>query len=107
MNEPKTHGVNDVRIAVVDGLERFPEAIGAVFPLTTVQTCIIHLIRSSLAFGSWKDRKLIMPDLKAIYRAETAEAALVQLDTFEAEWGKQYRAIGQARPRGGRAVTIS
>jgi putative transposase len=67
-----------------------------VFPLTTVQTCIIHLIRNSLAFVSWKDRKLIMPDLKAIYRAETAEVAAAELDAFEAEWGKRYPAIGQA-----------
>src|SRR3954447_23196461 len=96
MNELKTRGVNDVLIAVVDGLKGFPEAIGTVFPLTTVQTCIIHLIRNSLAFVSWKDRKLIMPDLKAIYRADTAEAAAAALDTFEAEWGKRYPAIGQA-----------
>jgi len=67
-----------------------------VFPLTTVQTCIIHLIRHSLAFVSWKDRKLIMPDLKAIYRAPTAEAALTELDAFEAKWDKRYPAIGQA-----------
>ena len=60
MNELKTRGINDVLIAVVDGLKGFPEAIGTVFPLTTVQTCIIHLIRNSLAFVSWKDRKLIM-----------------------------------------------
>ncbi len=66
------------------------------FPLTTVQTCIIHLIRNSLAFVSWKDRKLIMPDLKAIYRAETAEAGAAELDNFEAQWGKCYPAIGQA-----------
>src|SRR5499425_312870 len=96
MNELKTRGVGDVLIAVVDGLKGFPEAIGAVFPLTTVQTCIIHLIRNSLAFVSWKDRKLIMPDLKAIYRAETAEAAAVELDRFEVEWGQRYPAIGQA-----------
>src|SRR3954466_2152623 len=96
MNDLKTRGVNDILIAVVDGLKGFPEAIGAVFPLTTVQTCIIHLIRNSLAFVSWKDRKLIMPDLKAIYRAETAEAAAAALDAFEAEWGKRYPAIGQA-----------
>src|SRR5882762_8846554 len=96
MNELKTRGVTDVLIAVVDGLKGFPEAIGAVFPLTTVQTCIIHLIRNSLAFVSWKDRKIIMPDLKAIYRAETAEAAAAELDAFEAEWGKRYPAIGQA-----------
>jgi putative transposase len=96
MNELKTRGVNDVLIAVVDGLKGFPEAIGTVFPLTTVQTCIIHLIRNSLAFVSWKDRKRIMPNLKAIYRAETAEAAAAELDAFEAEWGKRYPAIGQA-----------
>src|SRR5215471_7393297 len=75
MNELKNRGLNDILIAVVDGLKGFPEAIATVFPLTTVQTCIIHLIRHSLAFVSWKDRKLIMPDLKAIYRAETAETA--------------------------------
>ena len=96
MNELKTRGVSDVLIAVVDGLKGFPEAIGVVFPLTTVQTCIIHLIRNSLAFVSWKDRKLIMPDLKAIYRAPTAEAALTELDAFEAKWDKRYPAIGQA-----------
>jgi hypothetical protein len=70
-------------IAVVDGLKGFPEAIATVFPLTTVQTCIIHLIRNSLAFVSWKDRKLIMPDLKAIYRAETADTAAAGVDLLE------------------------
>jgi putative transposase len=61
-----------------------------------VQTCIVHLIRNSLAFVSWKDRKAILPALKAIYRAETADMARVRLDEFEAEWGKHYPAIGQA-----------
>src|SRR6202008_1553842 len=96
VNELKNRGLNDVLIAVVDGLKGFPQAIATVFPLTTVQTCIIHLIRNSLAFVSWKDRKLIMPDLKAIYRAETAEAAAAELGNFEAEWGKRSPAIGQA-----------
>ena len=64
-----------------------------------VQTCIIHLIRNSLAFVSWKDRKIFMPDLKAIYRAETAATAQDQLDTFEAKWGKRSPAIGQAWQR--------
>src|SRR5271170_5451659 len=93
MNELKNRGLNDVLIAVVDGLKGFPEAIGTVFPLTTVQTCIVHLIRNSLAFVSWKDCKLIMPDLKAIYRAETAEVGAAELDNFEARWGKRYPAI--------------
>ena len=75
MNELRTRGVGDILIAVVDGLTGFPDAIAAVFPQTAVQTCIVHLIRNSLAFVSWKDRKKVMPDLKAIYRAETAEAA--------------------------------
>jgi putative transposase len=94
MNELKTRGVADILIAVVDGLTGFPEAIGAVFPQTTVQTCIVHLIRNSLAFVSWKDRKKIVPDLRAIYRAETAEAALARLADFEAIWGARYPAIG-------------
>jgi putative transposase len=94
MNELKTRGVADILIAAVDGLTGFPEAIGAVFPQTTVQTCIVHLIRNSLAFVSWKDRKRILPDIKAIYRAETAEAAAARLDEFEAKWDARYPAIG-------------
>ena len=96
MNELKTRGVGDVLIAVVDGLTGFPDAIATVFPQTAVQTCIVHLIRNSLAFVSWKDRKKVMPDLKAIYRAETAEAAAAKLDEFEAAWGSRYPAIAPA-----------
>ena len=94
VNELKTRGVNDILIAVVDGLKGFPEAIASVFPQTQVQTCIVHLIRNSLAFVSWKDRKAILPAIKAIYRAETADVALARLEAFEAEWGKRYPAIG-------------
>jgi putative transposase len=94
VNELKTRGVNDILIAVVDGLKGFPEAITTVFPQTLVQTCIVHLIRNSLAFVSWKDRKAIMPSLKAIYRAEAADIALTRLEEFEAQWGKRYPAIG-------------
>jgi len=96
MNDLKTRGLADILIAVVDGLRGFPEAIGAAFPETIVQTCIIHLIRNSLAFVSWKDRKLIMPDLKAIYRAESADAALDRLAEFEDKWDARYPAIGQS-----------
>ncbi|HET8777660.1 MAG TPA: IS256 family transposase [Candidatus Limnocylindria bacterium] len=96
MNDLKTRGVQDILIAVVDGLKGFPEAIGAVFPQTTVQTCIVHLIRNSLAFITWKDRRAIMPAIKAIYRAESEEMAQVRLDEFEAEWGKRYPAVGEA-----------
>jgi putative transposase len=93
MNELHARGVGDILIAVVDGLTGFPEAICTVFPQTVVQTCIVHLIRNSLAFVSWKDRKKLMPDIRAIYRAETAEAAAARLDEFEARWGAQYPAI--------------
>jgi transposase-like protein len=95
VNELKTRGVNDILIAVVDGLKGFPEAINSVYPQTLVQTCIVHLIRNSLAFVSWKDRKAILPSIKAIYRAESADAAALRLAEFEAEWGKRYPAIGQ------------
>lgn len=90
----KNRGVDDVLFAVVDGLKGFPHAITAVFPRAIVQTCIVHLIRNSLAFVSWQDRKRLMPSLRAIYRAETAEAAELRLGDFEAEWGKKYPAIG-------------
>ena len=96
MNELKARGVNDILIAAVDGLKGFPEAVTTVFPQTLVQTCIVHLIRNSLAFVTWKDRKAIMPSLRAIYQAENADMALIRLEEFEAEWGKRYPAIGQA-----------
>src|SRR6516225_10087382 len=96
MNELKLRGVNDILIAVVDGLKGFPEAITTVFPQTLVQACIVHLIRNSLAFVTWKDRKTIMPSIRAVYQAENADMALIRLEEFEAEWGKRYPAIGQA-----------
>lgn len=96
MNDLRNRGVADILIAVVDGLKGFPEAINSVFPQTMVQTCIVHLIRNSLSFVSWKDRKAILPSIKAIYRAENADAALLRLEDFEAEWGKRYPAIGAA-----------
>jgi transposase-like protein len=96
MNDLKVRGVSDILIAVVDGLKGFPDAISTVFPQTLIQTCIVHLIRNSLAFVTWKDRKTIMPWIKAIYQAENADQALVRLDEFEAEWGKRYPAIGAA-----------
>ena len=93
-NDLKTRGVGDVLIAVTDGLKGMPEALGAVFPETTLQTCVVHLIRNSLDYASWKDRKALMPALKAIYQAENAEAALDRLAEFEATWGPRHPAIG-------------
>jgi putative transposase len=97
MNELKNRGVEDVLIAVVDGLKGFPEAILAVFPEATVQTCIVHLLRHSLDFVSYKDRKAVAAALKDIYRAvdaATGEAALNAFD--EGPWGRRYPAIGQS-----------
>jgi putative transposase len=97
MNELKNRGVADVLIAVVDGLKGFPEAISAVFPETIVQTCIVHLIRHSLEFVSWKDRKPVMPALRAIYRATDAEAGRKALDDFAGgPFGQRYPAIAQS-----------
>jgi putative transposase len=97
MNELKNRGVEDVLIAVVDGLKGFPEAITAVFPQATVQTCIVHLLRHSLDFVSWKDRKPVAAALKDIYRAVDADAGAAALGAFEASlWGQKYPAIGQS-----------
>ena len=97
MNELKNRGVEDVLIAVVDGLKGFPEAITAVFPQATVQTCIVHLLRHSLDFVSWKDRKPVVAALKDVYRAVDAAAGETALTAFEeGYWGKKYPAIGQS-----------
>lgn len=97
MNELKNRGAEDVLIAIVDGLKGFPEAITAVFPEAQVQTCVVHLIRHSLAFVSYKDRKTVAAALKEIYRAKDAEAGLAALDDFaEGPWNKKYPAIAQS-----------
>jgi putative transposase len=97
MNELRGRGVEDLLLAVVDGLKGFPEAIVAVFPEAVVQTCIVHLLRQSLDFVAYKDRKPVAAALKAIYQAVDATAAEVALATFEAEpWGQKYPAIGQS-----------
>jgi putative transposase len=94
MNELKGRGINDILIAVVDGLKGFPEAINAVFPQTVVQTCIVHLIRHSLDFASWKDRKPVAQALKTVYRATDANAGQVAMDAFaDGPWGAKYPAI--------------
>ncbi|WP_064697852.1 IS256 family transposase [Rhizobium aegyptiacum] len=96
MNEMKNRGVEDILIAVVDGLKGFPEAINAVFAETTVQTCIVHLLRNSLDFASWKDRKDLARELKSIYGAIDDKAAEAALTTFEnGFWGRKFPAIAQ------------
>ena len=97
MNELRNRGVEDIMLAVVDGLKGFPDAITAVFPEAMVQTCIVHLLRNSMDFVAWKDRKALGTALKAIYRAVDAAAAEEALTAFEASfWGQRYPAIGQS-----------
>lgn len=97
MNELRNRGVEDILIAIVDGLKGFPGAILAVFPETTVQTCIVHLLRLSLDFVSWKDRKAVVAELKEIYQALDDKAGAAALGAFEAgEWGRKYPAIAQS-----------
>jgi putative transposase len=88
MTELKNRGLRDVYIVCTDGLKGFPDAIGTVFPKAQVQTCIVHLIRASLNYVSWKERKALAADLKPIYRAATAEAAELALAEFRAKWPK-------------------
>ena len=97
VNELKTRGVQDILIAVVDGLKGFPEAINAVFPQTVVQTCIVHLIRHSMDFASWKDRKGVAQALRTVYRAANAAAGQAALEDFaQGQWGSKYPAIAQS-----------
>jgi putative transposase len=93
-NDLKTRGVADILIAVTDGLKGMAEALGTVFPATTLQTCIVHLIRNSLDYASWKDRKLLAAAIRPIYTAVSAEAALAELDAFErGPWGQKFPTV--------------
>jgi putative transposase len=93
MNELKTRGVTDILVACCDGLKGFPEAIESAFPNATVQTCIVHMIRNSLRYVSFKDRKAVVTDLKPIYTAASREEAEAALHAFEAKWGRRYPMI--------------
>jgi putative transposase len=93
-NDLKTRGVGDILIAVTDGLKGMPEALGAVFPQTTLQTCIVHLIRNSLDFANWKERKPLAAAIKPIYTAPSAEVAEAELDAFEqGAWGQKFPTV--------------
>jgi putative transposase len=99
ITEIKNRGVQDIFIVCVDGLKGFPEAIETVFPQTQVQLCIVHMIRHSLRYVSWKNRKDIAVDLKKIYSAATADAAREKLTKFRAKWDNQYPTIGASWDR--------
>jgi len=109
MNELKNRGIQDILIAVVDGLKGFPEAITAAFPEATVQTCVrhclsdqwrsngsLHLVRHSLNFCAWKDRKAVATDLRLIYGAATADLAAAELDAFEEKRAGKYASTAPA-----------
>ena len=97
-NDLKTRGVGDILIAVTDGLKGMPEALAAVFPATTLQTCIVHLIRNSLDYATWKDRKALAAAIRPIYTATSAETAEAELDAFSVgPWGRNPR---RSAPRG-------
>ena len=96
MTELKNRGIRDIFIACVDGLKGFPEAIEAVFPKTDVQLCIVHMIRGSLRFVSWKDRKAVVTDLKGIYQAATEESAQENLSIFAGKWDERCPTISKS-----------
>ncbi len=95
LTELKNRGVNDIFIACCDGLTGFPQAIETVYPKAQVQLCIVHLVRNSLTYVSWKDRKQVARDLRAIYQATTAEQAETALDRFAERWDEQYPTISR------------
>lgn len=100
MNELKARGVNDVLIAIVDGLKGFPEAITAAFPKTVVRTSIVHLVRYAMQFAAWKERKAVVAALKPVYQAIDADAARAALEAFDAgPWGRKYSAIAKSWER--------
>src|SRR5450759_2142189 len=93
-NDLQTRGVADILIAVTDGLKGMPEALAVTYPATTLQTCIVHLIRNSLDYASWKDRKALARALKPIYTAVSAESAEAELATFETgPWGQKFPTV--------------
>jgi putative transposase len=105
VTELKNRGVNDIFIACVDGLKGFPEAINSVFPNTQVQLCIVHMVRNSLKFVSYKDRKAVAKDLKSIYTSINREQAEKELDEFRKKWDNKYSTIADSWQRNWNEVT--
>ena len=95
ITELANRGVKDIFIACVDGLKGFPEAIESVFPKTQIQLCIVHMIRNSVKYVNWKDRKLVCKDLKTIYTSATEQEAEIALDEFGKKWDTKYPTISQ------------
>ena len=99
VTELKNRGVKDMFIACVDGLKGFPEAIESVYPETQVQLCIVHMVRNSLRFVPWKDKKAVVADLKTIYTATNAEEARENLKAFRSKWNEKYPTIADSWER--------
>jgi putative transposase len=93
LTELKNRGVKDILIACVDGLKGFPDAIAVEYPQTRVQLCIVHMVRNSLKYVSWKDYKAVTSELKQVYQASTEDQALVELERFGKAWDAQYPQI--------------
>ena len=105
VTELKNRGLQDIFIACVDGLKGFPEAIETIYPKTKVQLCIVHMVRHSLNYVSWKMRKEVAADLRAIYASGTVDQASAALDAFEERWGKDYPSIAQSWRRNWSRIT--
>lgn len=95
ITEIKNRGVDDILIACIDGLKGFPEAISAVFPKTEIQLCVVHMIRNSLKYVSYKDYKELLADLKYVYKAQTEDEAKHNLEKFASKWDEKYPTISQ------------
>lgn len=93
LTELQQRGVEDILIACVNGLKGFPDAINTVFPQTNIQLCIVHMVRNSLKYVSWKDYKAVTADLKRVYRSATEDEALLELERFGDAWDSQYPQI--------------
>ena len=106
MTELKNRGVQDIFIACVDGLKGFPEAIESVFPKTQVQLCIVHLVRNSLNYVGWKERKVVAADLRKIYTSVTREAAEQELERFAQKWDGKFALISQMWRRNWERVSV-
>ncbi len=105
VTELRNRGIQDIFIACVDGLKGFPEAIETVFPQAQVQLCLVHMVRNSLKYVSWKQRKEVAADLKAIYQSPTAEKGEMELTAFEEKWDKTHPSIGQSWRRNWERIT--
>ncbi len=96
LTDLKNRGLQDIFIATIDGLKGFPDAIETVYPQTQVQLCIVHMIRNSLKYVSWKQRKEMAADLKTIYRADTVELAEENLDIFAKKWNPTHPTVSKS-----------